>query len=1268
MSVVQRAVAAMLAASAALAVAPLANAQAARPDGLLFHLSADTSLNADYAVGQAGPTFADKIALKPAGGADGGYIEGTDDQALAYRAPGNIFAARGTIAFDWRSRYPVGPTPFVLFRVGYADHSSWDMAFLRIDWNGHGFDAFVTDNNLARVRVSYELPQTPSPDAWMHIAFSWDETEGVVLYVDGKRVAATRTSAVLDAALDQFGIASRIVAPIQVHSRYSFTRGSDYDDLRVYDHALSDVEAAGIAAPETAASAAPLPAPTDDWRAAWDRRFGFDQGSAPYLSDPVTRIRRVEFTDQRDVAQRMWKGNDGIRETTWPGVYNRSRLPGRNDYFTLPDWNVYSTGGKSATWFLPDEPWNQIEIQGAAHGRLSAVNARIDASRVVDETPPQTLANRLHGAERTTTRVAAHDGGAVRFVNTDQETPIQEIGVYNVTSGALPGSIGDYSYVVRANVEPSYVATDKLSAFIKGRYPVEERDTLAALPASAPTTPRATTLNGDRPLAHVLIPIDFRRGRAGGPLIRNVPTLSFQEAGGLDGIALTIPPLKSTPGADGLISLNIRIKDPLWPLRDLLDVNVAVKPGEARTVFLDTRDRILDDDDSLYFTVAASSPDFHASDLDGMGVRMIFKTREAARAEHVADRLAQIKDSYGFLVEERQITRDLGLFDQFYLDLTDLLRVDPENVEGRAYWSEWNASQPLPAFTQPTPPPGVPLWAFRQVEDLKLVRQFINWWIDNRQVEGEFGGGISDDTDLTNQWIGPALMGVDPDKLHASLLALIEASYRNGMWTNGLGTIQTDELHTYEEGINAISQAALLDHGDPQMLERLMATARRYDELTQVNGAGHRHIISSYYSGSQFARDTPWDWSKAQSYLVLHPGMALVDYNGSPQLKAQLLELADGYLAHGKPGADGAIVWPADINWTTDAQRGSGLGPINMLLWSAFRWTGAAKYLAPMGTPQAPVGFGGINSDIARDVGMPELNQRYALAAAKLDASPDALTFAAAETGDRSFLERLYAQEIQFSSVRMKMQTGDHWWTDRVELPSDQLQRARLGGVAHMRNRIVPGNRISWRFDDPENALKVAVLVREPAKDGFRVVVWNMSSTPVSADIVGAEISPGQWRVTQGVDVNEDDKPDTGQTLKVAFGPGQAVPVILAPGATVIEFALAEAGPAFSTLPDVGIGAADLMRRGGRLSVTVHGLGSVASPAGRVVIESPDGMVLATARFGALAAPNDLQPKTQTVSVNLPRALPANTEVRLVLDGEPAEISATNNRVILPGQ
>ena len=96
-------------------------------------------------------------------------------------------------------------------------------------------------------------------------------------------------------------------------------------------------------------------------------------------------------------------------------------------------------------------------------------------------------------------------------------------------------------------------------------------------------------------------------------------------------------------------------------------------------------------------------------------------------------------------------------------------------------------------FAQPAPPPGEPLWAFRQLEDLKLVRHFVNWWIDQRQVPyGDFGGGISDDVDLTEQWPGLALMGVDPDKINASLRALADSVYMNGMRVNGLGYITTD--------------------------------------------------------------------------------------------------------------------------------------------------------------------------------------------------------------------------------------------------------------------------------------------------------------------------------------------------------------------------------------------------------------------------------------------------------------------------------------------
>ena len=98
-------------------------------------------------------------------GARGKGFECANMQELAYWVPGNIYAQRGTLAFSWRSRYPVGPTAFPIFRVGYADHSSWDMVWLRIDYNGEGgFDAFVTDINLSRIRVSYKMPAFPKPN------------------------------------------------------------------------------------------------------------------------------------------------------------------------------------------------------------------------------------------------------------------------------------------------------------------------------------------------------------------------------------------------------------------------------------------------------------------------------------------------------------------------------------------------------------------------------------------------------------------------------------------------------------------------------------------------------------------------------------------------------------------------------------------------------------------------------------------------------------------------------------------------------------------------------------------------------------------------------------------------------------------------------------------------------------------------------------------------------------------------------------------------
>ena len=94
----------LLLSAAAAALPATASAQAPR---LLFHVSADKSLVADRAGGDPVPNFQDKVRIVP-DGAVGGAIQWDDDGVLTWQAPGNIYAQRGTLAFFWRSRTPVG--------------------------------------------------------------------------------------------------------------------------------------------------------------------------------------------------------------------------------------------------------------------------------------------------------------------------------------------------------------------------------------------------------------------------------------------------------------------------------------------------------------------------------------------------------------------------------------------------------------------------------------------------------------------------------------------------------------------------------------------------------------------------------------------------------------------------------------------------------------------------------------------------------------------------------------------------------------------------------------------------------------------------------------------------------------------------------------------------------------------------------------------------------------------------------------------------------
>src|SRR5260221_2923042 len=264
---------------------------------LLFYVSGENGTTADFSAGGTPePNFDSEVTRIP-DGAKGAGLSCGDLQRLAWWAPGNVYAQRGTLSFFWRSRYPVGPTEFPIFRVGYAEHSSWDMVFLRIDYNGHGFDAFVTDASLARTRVSVTVDPFPKPEEWVHLALTWDETRGIRFYVNGRLAATKETVAVYNAALDQFGPHSRIISPHNVQSDYNFVRGGDIDEIRIYDRMLDYESVATLAKGNAPTTLPPLPArKLDDfrWRDEWWLRYGWKRvvDAPPYLADgPPSRAR-----------------------------------------------------------------------------------------------------------------------------------------------------------------------------------------------------------------------------------------------------------------------------------------------------------------------------------------------------------------------------------------------------------------------------------------------------------------------------------------------------------------------------------------------------------------------------------------------------------------------------------------------------------------------------------------------------------------------------------------------------------------------------------------------------------------------------------------------------------------------------------------------------------------------------------------------------------------------------------------------------------------
>ena len=258
----------------------------------------------------------------------------------------------------------------------------------------------------------------------------------------------------------------------------------------------------------------------------------------------------------------------------------------------------------------------------------------------------------------------------------------------------------------------------------------------------------------------------------------------------------------------------------------------------------------------------------------------------------------------------------------------------------------------------------------------------------------------------------------------------------------------------------------------------------------------------------------------------MHAPILLGLFNANPAARGLVTGTVDGWMAHGKQGADGQWSYPNEINWRSDAERtgdGGGLTTPLQSAWAAWRFTGDTNYLRPISArlAKSPGGLSEFNEN-----GFAALADGGTLLArvAKGD-DPFGRYAAWSARGDLSALSALHGEAIADKTQHMAMYTEGHWWTDRVEQPSDILQRERLGGIALKRNQTWPGNTVSWRFDTPGAAEQVAILLPGATRERFRVIAYNTSAVEQRAAMTAWNVAAGTWSM------QVSGSPDEGTTL-----------------------------------------------------------------------------------------------------------------------------------------
>ncbi|MDN5217136.1 CARDB domain-containing protein [Fulvivirgaceae bacterium BMA12] len=606
-----------------------------------------------------------------------------------------------------------------------------------------------------------------------------------------------------------------------------------------------------------------------------------------------------------------------------------------------------------------------------------------------------------------------------------------------------------------------------------------------------------------------------------------------------------------------------------------------------------------------------------------------------------------------------------------------------------------------------------PVWANLQRTANCRILNIIHWWVDSVQAEnGELGGKFGDDVEILRWWL-PAIFGLDDQKARQGYTRLVEGVWNSGRLERAYAKKVSDVEHAAELFRDTHPAMILMDYGNPVYVERCLISMQNFrDTWTGITPRGHRHFKSCYFSATEVIEEPPVAVDVPMNARATLAGLWAAWYNRNPTILRLFSEWGRSWVEDadrtdkGKPQG----ILPAAVTFATDEIGGYSDNWFHPNLgWHYYKWENLGGVIEMYNQLLGMYAITGDNIflkptnktyDLMTNVGTRERStdiqpgsEEWAVGylTGKKTNNPIAEMYGLAKTltgstrydpfitqaglpyskylatGDKEELRKGFKRLLGSLNYNFPMFTSEVKFTDRVYVPERELLFGMYTG--HIGSGFeFPAVAVTWK----NTGRDIAVLVNQADRKKLNVSLFNFSLEK-TVTMRTWRLEPGRYRLKTGPDENDDgqiDKPGMEMTFEIRERMHQlAIPV---PSNRRFAITIQQLEPyqkaAFS-MPDLALSREHFLisnpdaREGETLQidVTVHNIGNSAAKNIKLAFFVDDKKI-DFRQISTIQAPNDLEPKWETVTTNWV-AEKGTHRIRAIVSGREKEITRNNNEV-----